>query len=88
MDRELVEALPHLPQLPFSDLTTARSRFGELIAQAPPLDRTGVTVEDRTVPGPQGAPYLTVRVFTPADRRRFPAGRARHPWRRLRDRQP
>jgi len=65
VDRELAEALPHLPQLSFSDLPTARLRFGELIAQAPPLDRTGVTVEDRTVPGPQGAPDLTVRIFTP-----------------------
>jgi len=55
VDRELAEALPYLPQLPLSDLAAARAGFAELVAQAPPPDRSGVRVEDRTVPGPQGA---------------------------------
>lgn len=66
MDRELAEALPYLPNLPFSDLEGTRAAFADLLAQAPPPDRTGVAVEDRTIDGPQGAPQLTVRVFTPA----------------------
>lgn len=65
MDRELAEALPYLPQLPLSDLAAARAGFAELVAQAPPPDRSGVRAEDRTVPGPQGAPDVVVRVFTP-----------------------
>ncbi len=64
MDRELAEALPYLPQLPLSDLAAARAGFAELVAQAPPSDRSGVRVEDRTVPGPQGAPDVVVRIFT------------------------
>lgn len=36
MDPELEAALPHLPQLPFSDLAAARAGFDELVAQAPP----------------------------------------------------
>jgi len=65
VDRELAEALPYLPQLPLSDLAAARAGFAELVAQAPPPDRSGVRAEDRTVPGPQGAPDVVVRVFTP-----------------------
>lgn len=34
---------------------------------------TGVSVEDRTIPGPQGAPDLPVRIFTPQ------AGAGPHP---------
>lgn len=65
MDPELAAALPHLPELPFADLAAARAGFDALMAAAPPPDRTGVQVADRSVPGPEGAPDLVVRVFTP-----------------------
>ena len=65
MDRELADALQYFPQLSIADLPAARAGLEAMFAAAPPPDLTGVTVEDRSIPGPEGAPELIVRVFTP-----------------------
>lgn len=65
MDADLAAALPFIPALPFSDIEEARRVFDELLAGVPPLDTTGLTVEDRRVPGPEGGPEVAVRLFTP-----------------------
>ena len=65
MDPELAAALPYLPQLPFSDLPTARATLDALVEQLPPPDLTGVELEERTVPGPPDGPDVTVRVLRP-----------------------
>jgi acetyl esterase len=64
MDPELTVAVPLLPDLSFNDLARTRGIMNELIA-AYPVDLTGVTVEDRLVPGPKDTPEVPVRIFTP-----------------------
>jgi acetyl esterase len=65
VDPELAAALPYLPQLPFSDLAGSRAAFDDLVSQLPPPDLSGVRLEERTVPGPAGAPDVPVRIFRP-----------------------
>jgi acetyl esterase/lipase len=65
VDPELAAALPYLPQLPFSQLAETRATFAALLDQLPPPDTSGVVLEERPVPGPEGAPDVPVRVFRP-----------------------
>ena len=64
MDPELAIAVPLIPDFPFTDLDGSRRALDELIA-AFPVDMGGVHVQDRLVPGPAGAPDVSVRIFTP-----------------------
>jgi acetyl esterase/lipase len=64
-DAELAVALASMPAVEISDLMTNRAVLKERFAQLPPPDTTGVTVTDRTVPGPDGAPAVGVRIYRP-----------------------
>jgi len=65
-DAELAPWVSMMPQLDLTDLTAARQELAELLAAAPPAPPIGdLTVQDRTIPGPDGAPDVAVRVYTP-----------------------
>jgi acetyl esterase len=67
-DPELAALLEFLPDasLGISDPASARAAFLELIAQFnADIDHSGITIEDRTVPGPPGAPEVPVRIYSP-----------------------
>jgi acetyl esterase len=64
VDPELAIAVPLIPKFPFSELAQSRRTVDELIA-AFPVDLSGIRVADRLVPGPAGAPEVSVRIFTP-----------------------
>ena len=64
-DPELAEFVPLLPQFDVNDLPAARAAMAELRNQLPPVDSTGVHVEQRLIPGPDGAPDVPVRIFRP-----------------------
>ncbi len=66
---EFHELLPLLPPLDVADpenIAAARQSVGEMTAaMTAELDATGVSWEDRQVPGPDGAPDVTVRIYRP-----------------------
>jgi acetyl esterase len=64
VDPELAAVVPLIPNLSFTDLERSRRTLADMIA-AFPIDLTGVRVEDRSIPGPDGAPEVPVRIFTP-----------------------
>ncbi|MEV5821185.1 alpha/beta hydrolase [Micromonospora harpali] len=64
-DAELAPWVPMLPVLDLRDPAAAREVGRAIAAQLPPPDLTGLTVLDRTVPGPAGAPAVPVRIYTP-----------------------
>ncbi len=71
-DPELIPLLAMLqdimpdPSLDISDPVASRAGFGEMTAALnADLDQSGVVCEDRSIPGPEGAPDVTVRVYTP-----------------------
>ena len=64
-DPELAAAIEMLPNVDLTDIVKARAEFDELIAQLPSADTTGLTVTDLTVPGPDGAPDLPLRIYVP-----------------------
>jgi len=70
IDPELAPSLDMMPDdgaFDFNDLPAARKMsdkmFAEIAAQIPPVD--GVGTEDMSIPGPDGAPDVTLRVYTP-----------------------
>ncbi|MEQ0558218.1 alpha/beta hydrolase [Amycolatopsis sp. NEAU-NG30] len=66
-DPELAPWVPGITDLPFADLPAARQAVKELTAHLPRYQpETPVEVRDRHVPGPQGAPRVPVRIYTPA----------------------
>jgi acetyl esterase len=66
-DPELAPHLDLLPQRPASaDVTVARAYIEELLAgMNAAVDVSGLSIEDRTAPGPAGAPDVGVRVYAP-----------------------
>ncbi|MEN3300118.1 MAG: acetyl esterase [Pseudonocardia sp.] len=64
-DPELAAAVAMLPTLDVSDIPTARATMKELRAGLPDPDETGISVTDVTVPGPAGAPDVTLRIYRP-----------------------
>jgi acetyl esterase len=64
MDPELAAVLEVLPAVDFSDIAAERSRFAALMAIAPPMDFGDVDVTERTIPGPDGAPEVPVRILS------------------------
>ncbi|GAA1209406.1 alpha/beta hydrolase [Pseudonocardia alaniniphila] len=71
-DPELAAAISMLPVLDVNDLPAARARGAELRAELPAPDATGVQVEDRAVPGRDGDPDVTLRIYRP-ERQAAPA---------------
>jgi acetyl esterase len=66
IDPELVPALEFLPPLSIVDAPAARAGFHALIQQMNVgIDESGLTIENLTIPGPEGAPPVPVRVYTP-----------------------
>jgi acetyl esterase/lipase len=64
------ELLPWLAMLPegvsFDDIPATRSRMSEILDQMPTYEpENPVTVEEKLIPGPAGAPEVRVRVYTP-----------------------
>jgi len=67
-DPELQSLLEFLPDtsLGFNDPVKARVGFLELIALLnADVDRSGVAIENRRIPGPVGAPDIPVRIYSP-----------------------
>ena len=71
-DPELAAVLPMMPVVGIDDLPAARAGFAAMIAEQPAPDTAGVDIEDRTVPGPQGAPDVAVRIYRPQRRVALP----------------
>jgi acetyl esterase len=61
------------PPLEVGDIVARRLRLREMLATLPAPDSTGLTITDRTVPGPGGAPDVAVRIYRP-DAQTAPVG--------------
>ena len=64
-DPEIAAAIPLLPDMRDVELQAQRKQMGELFAALPPVDTTGVTIEDRLVPGAVGDPQVPIRIYRP-----------------------
>jgi len=59
--------LEFLPSLPLDDPSGIRASFDETMSQVnAELDETGVVIENRLIPGPQGCPEVPIRIYSPA----------------------
>ena len=68
-DPELVEFIDLLPVRDWDDPVGAREAMNDLIAALnADVDTSGMTMEDLRVPGPEGAPEVPVRVYSPTER--------------------
>ena len=66
IDPELLPFLDLIPSVSNSDLLDARASAAEWIeAMSAELDVSGVQTEDRTIPGPEGAPEVPIRIYRP-----------------------
>jgi acetyl esterase len=68
-DPELAPLLELLPDaaLDISDPVAARAGFLQMITQLnADLDVSGIHIENRKIPGPDGAPEVAIRIYTPA----------------------
>ena len=66
MDPELEAFIPLFPKADLDDPVTSRHRYAELATAVPAPDTSGMTVEDRTVPGEVDVP---VRIYRPHEAR-------------------
>lgn len=64
-DPEIAAGAAVLPRLDASDVVVRRKQLAQLLASMPAPDTAGLTVTDRTVPGPDGAPEVRVRIYRP-----------------------
>jgi acetyl esterase/lipase len=68
-DPELQPIVDMLPENDFTDVEASRKGLLDIVALlARDVDESGVTFEDRYVPGPEGAPDVLVRVYVPEQR--------------------
>ncbi|MEM1043809.1 MAG: alpha/beta hydrolase [Bacteroidota bacterium] len=65
LDPELRPLARALPPPDYSDLAAAREGVRQMSRFGPPVDTSGLTVTDRTVPRPDGVPNVPVRVYVP-----------------------
>lgn len=66
-DPELAPWVAMIPQTPFTDIVAARAQETELLALMPSYEPpVPVDIRDIAVPGPEGAPEVPVRIYTPA----------------------
>ena len=72
MDPELTAMVAALPRMAAGDPAAARRLMGEFIAQftadAKSAGSGALTISDRTIPGPVGAPAVRVRLYEPRQR--------------------
>jgi acetyl esterase/lipase len=70
IDPELKAVLQQLPEMPacMEELITYRKTIGEFMAMLDQImtRKGGVTIEERNVPGPKGAPEVPVIIFSPS----------------------
>ncbi|GIH68079.1 alpha/beta hydrolase [Sphaerimonospora thailandensis] len=67
-DPEIQPWISMLPTLDVTDLAAARAFTAAMIEQLPPFELpAGLTLERRTVPGPDGAPDVPILVFAPTE---------------------
>lgn len=65
-DPELAAALVMMPEVDISDVDMARAAQAEQLAVVvAAADTTGVDVKEVSVPGPDGAPNLRLRIYRP-----------------------
>lgn len=64
LDPELAAAVAHMPPVDNSDVAQARQGIEMMHQFMPPVDTSGVTVTDRTIPGPNDN-EIRVRVYQP-----------------------
>lgn len=65
-DPELAHVVPMINDLPFTDIAAARAAEKEMTAHLPVYEPARpVDVRDTLVPGPEGAPQVPVRIYTP-----------------------
>lgn len=67
-DPELAAGLEFLPEggLDLTNPEQTRAAFLDMIGQMNAgLDKSGITMEDRNIPGPDGAPDVAIRIYTP-----------------------
>jgi len=65
-DSELAPMLEFLPPVGMDDPVAARTAFSSMAAQMnAELDTSGVTITDRDIPGPAGAPDVPIRIYSP-----------------------
>jgi acetyl esterase/lipase len=65
-DPELADIIPMLPLTTIADLDAARAGLEAIVGPFnAEVDTTGLTVEDREVPGPSGAPAVPIRIYRP-----------------------
>jgi acetyl esterase/lipase len=66
IDPELKPILELIPALGIEDPIAARSGYNELVvAMNADLDASGVDINDREIPGPEGAPAIKLRIYSP-----------------------
>jgi len=65
IDPELAPWVPMMPTGGIEDAQAARAQARAMVQQLPPADLSGLSVENRTVPGPEGAPDVPVRIYRP-----------------------
>ncbi|KJE21007.1 esterase/lipase [Frankia torreyi] len=66
IDPEIAPWIALLVDVPIADVAQARALIRELTAAAPQPDSGGmVSISERTIPGPAGAPDVRVRIYRP-----------------------
>jgi acetyl esterase len=65
IDPEFEPHLPTMLALPLEDLAEARALIAEKEAEAPVPDTTGLEIADLLIPGPAGAPAVSIRLYRP-----------------------
>ncbi len=64
-DPELAASIAMLPDVDMRDIPAVRAQMSEVLATQPEPDATGVQVHEERVPGPDGAPDVRLRIYTP-----------------------
>lgn len=64
-DPELAALIPSLPTIDGRDVEQARATLRDMYAAMPQPDEHGLSIEDRDVPGPTGAPDVRLRLYRP-----------------------
>jgi len=69
IDPELQPILEFIPPMTMDDPQAARAGFDQLVAQMNvDLDESGQSIENRAIAGPEGAPEVPIRIYTPENR--------------------
>src|ERR1700730_14445195 len=67
-DPEIAPLVPLLPVIDSDNPAAMRAELSEMVGQLPPPDTTGLRIEDRQIPGPDGDPTVPVRIYRPEQR--------------------